>query len=226
MSKYSTFSRDNDASDILTKKMKTFCSATYSNPQSMVSQKVPTSQEEGKNIEMFASVFSYFISSLVLILSHFLVAITLPFSIWFCFENLHQWERIVVYRLGNLQAVKGPGNIFTIPWVDKCTKLDLRTQVIGYPTKQFLTRDQAVTEVSFNIYYRIYDPVRYVNSIQDPELIGLKKLAAAVSLKHIESSDVADLETEEKSLPACQKIQQELSVITSTWGIEISSVEM
>jgi len=80
--------------------------------------------------------------------------------------------------------------------------------------------------VSFNIYYRIYDPVRYVNSIQDPELIGLKKLAAAVSLKHIESSDVADLETEEKSLPACQKIQQELSVITSTWGIEISSVEM
>ena len=66
----------------------------------------------------------------------------------------------------------------------------------------------------------------YVNNIQDPELVGLTNLAAAVSLKHIESSDLADLKTKENILCVGQRIQQELSVVTSAWGIEISSVEM
>lgn len=78
------------------------------------------------------------ISNLALIFSYILVFFTLPISIWFCFKNLSQWERIVIYRMGKLQGVKGPGNIFLIPWLDSCSKLDLRTQLICHPLKQVL----------------------------------------------------------------------------------------
>lgn len=73
---------------------------------------------------------------LALILSYLMIFFTLPITVWFCFKNLPQWERIVVYRLGKLQGVKGPGNVFLIPWLDCSTKLDLRTQLICHPLKQ------------------------------------------------------------------------------------------
>jgi len=215
------------ASDTKTKTMTTFSSVPCSNSQTLVSQKeVAIRPIEGTFVEIFGPVFSYLISKSVLVLSYLMLFFTIPVSIWFCFKNLPQWERIVVYRLGKLQGVKGPGSILTIPWLDECTKLDLRTKLIGYPSKQFLTRDQAIVEAGCNISYRICDPVMYVNNIQDPELVGLTNLAAAVSLKHIESSDLADLKTKENILCVGQRIQQELSVVTSAWGIEISSVEI
>ena len=76
------------------------------------------------------------ISVLALVCSYLVIFFTLPVTVWFCFKNLPQWERIVVYRLGKLRGVKGPGNVFVIPWLDCSTKLDLRTQVIVHPVKQ------------------------------------------------------------------------------------------
>ena len=77
-----------------------------------------------------------FVAKIALIFSYVLVFFTLPISIWFCFKTLPQWERIVIYRLGKLKGVKGPGNIFLIPWLDSCSKLDLRTQLMCHPLKQ------------------------------------------------------------------------------------------
>ena len=57
------------------------------------------------------------ISVLALVCSYLVIFFTLPVTVWFCFKNLPQWERIVVYRLGKLRGVKCPGNVFVIPLV-------------------------------------------------------------------------------------------------------------
>ena len=87
------------------------------------------------------------ISNIILMCSYVLVFFTLPISVWFCFKHLPQWERIVVYRIGKLHGVLGPGNIFVIPWLDTLTKLDLRTQLISHPTTQ-------VTRLYSNFYLK------------------------------------------------------------------------
>lgn len=168
----------------------------------------------------------YVISNTILILSYILVFFTLPISVWFCFKHLPQWERIVVYRIGKLHGVLGPGNVFVIPWLDTVTKLDLRTQLISHPPTQFLTKDRAILEAGFNIYYRICDPIKYTGSVCDPEFQGFKKVSAAISIKHMESLDMRrDIQANEKH-PCKEQIQRELNVITSPWGVEISSVEI
>jgi erythrocyte band 7 integral membrane protein len=91
------------------------------------SEEISVEGLSGKIISVLAMVFSYLF-----------IFFTLPISVWFCFKNLAQWERIVIYRLGKLIGVKGPGNVFLIPWLDCSTKLDLRTQVICHPLKQVL----------------------------------------------------------------------------------------
>jgi len=44
-----------------------------------------------------------------------------------------EYQRIVIFRLGRLQGIKGPGLVFIIPIIDSIIKLDLRTRVIDVP---------------------------------------------------------------------------------------------
>ncbi len=39
---------------------------------------------------------------------------------------IREYERAVIFRLGQLIGAKGPGLIFLIPFVDKAVKVDLR----------------------------------------------------------------------------------------------------
>lgn len=78
------------------------------------------------------------IGYIMLGLSYVVVFFSLPISVWYCFKILPQCERLVIYRLGKLLGVKGPGTVFTIPWLDYCSKLDLRTQLIQHPVKQVM----------------------------------------------------------------------------------------
>lgn len=115
-----------------------FSYSTGSNKKAgkMKSQEYETgsSEESSSNDKV-----DYVISNTILILSYILVFFTLPISVWFCFKHLPQWERIVVYRIGKLHGVLGPGNVFVIPWLDTVTKLDLRTQLISHPPTQVTT---------------------------------------------------------------------------------------
>ena len=87
-----------------------FSYSTGSNKKAgkMKSQEYETgsSEESSSNDKV-----DYVISNTILILSYILVFFTLPISVWFCFKHLPQWERIVVYRIGKLHGVLGPGNV-------------------------------------------------------------------------------------------------------------------
>ncbi|KAK4008054.1 stomatin-like protein 1 [Daphnia magna] len=165
------------------------------------------------------------IAALALAFSYLFIFFTLPITVWFCFKNLPQWERIVIYRLGKLIGVRGPGNVFLIPWLDCSTKLDLRTQVICHPLKQFLTKDQAIVEAACSVFYRIGDPVRYISNVQDPELKGLKILANAIVMKRLEAADAREFQAARKAVIE-ERILKELNSITTPWGIEISSAHI
>ncbi len=43
---------------------------------------------------------------------------------------LRQYERAVVFTLGRFQAVKGPGLMLMIPFIQEMVRVDLRIQVI------------------------------------------------------------------------------------------------
>lgn len=209
---------------------------------------------DGKNLEDIApeGLSAKIIAILALAFSYLFIFFTLPVTVWFCFKNLPQWERIVIYRLGKLIGVKGPGNVFLIPWLDCSTKLDLRTQVICHPLKQvlllnrfpefllvvdnseflsvhsckqFLTKDQAIVEAACSVFYRIDDPVRYISNVKDPELKGLKILANAIVMKRLEAADAREFQAARKAIIE-ERILKELNSITTAWGIEISSAHM
>src|SRR4249919_396397 len=70
---------------------------------------------------------------------------------------LREYERGVVFRLGRLLQVKGPGLILLIPLVDKMVKVSLRTVVLDVPTQDIITQDNVSIKVNAVVYFRVLE---------------------------------------------------------------------
>ena len=81
-----------------------------------------------------------------------------------------EYQRIVVFRLGRLLGIKGPGLVFVVPIIDKVIKLDLRTRVIDVPKQRVITKDNVTVDVDAVVYYRITDPQKAVIEVQRYEV--------------------------------------------------------
>jgi len=77
-----------------------------------------------------------------------------------------EYQRIVVFRLGRLIGIKGPGLVFIIPIIDNYIKLDLRTRVIDVPKQRVITEDNVTVDVDAVVYFRITNPEKAVVEVQ------------------------------------------------------------
>ena len=55
-------------------------------------------------------------------LSYFFFAITMPITYWIFVKKMGEFDRVVVYRLGKMIGVKGPGRVLIFPWMDRMKK--------------------------------------------------------------------------------------------------------
>ncbi|HUI65104.1 MAG TPA: SPFH domain-containing protein, partial [Bacteroidota bacterium] len=80
---------------------------------------------------------------------------------------LREYERGVVFRLGRLVGVKGPGIIFLIPIVDRMVKVSLRTVVMDVPPQDIITRDNVSVKVNAVVYFRVVLPDKAVVEVEN-----------------------------------------------------------
>src|SRR6476646_9995050 len=89
---------------------------------------------------------------------------------------LREYERGVIFRLGKLFGVKGPGLIFLIPIVDRMVRMDLRVVTIDVARQEVMTRDNVPMTVDAIVYFRVIDPaaavVRVENYLKATSLIS------------------------------------------------------
>ena len=79
---------------------------------------------------------------------------------------LKEYERGVIFRLGRLQAVKGPGIFFIIPFVDRMVKVDLRVITLDIPTQEAITRDNVTVKVNAVTFFRVVDPGKAIQHLK------------------------------------------------------------
>src|ERR687897_780278 len=70
---------------------------------------------------------------------------------------LREYERGVVFMLGRLWKVKGPGLIIIIPFVQQMVRVDLRTRVFDVPPQDVISRDNVSVRVNAVLYFRVMD---------------------------------------------------------------------
>ncbi len=156
---------------------------------------------------------------IAIIFGVFIVIILLTSAI----KILKEYERGVIFRFGRLKGVKGPGIFLIIPFVDKMTKVDLRTVTMDVPPQDVITRDNVPVKVNAVVYFRVMDPAKSVIKIEK-YMVATSQIAQTTLRSILGQAELDDL------LARREKINQELQKIideqTDPWGIKVSNVEI
>ena len=132
-----------------------------------------------------------------------------------------EYQRIVIFRLGRLQGIKGPGLVFIIPIIDSIIKLDLRTRVIDVPKQRVITEDNVTVDVDAVVYYRIVDPQKAVVEVQRYDVAT--SLIAQTTLRDVlGQQDLDELLSKREELN--KSLQTIIDQATDPWGIKVSAV--
>jgi len=132
-----------------------------------------------------------------------------------------EYQRIVIFRLGRLLGIKGPGLVFIVPVIDKIIKLDLRTRVIDVPKQRVITEDNVTVDVDAVVYFRITNPEKAVVEVQRYDVAT--SLLAQTTLR-----DVLGQRSLDELLSKRDELNKSLQTIidqgTDPWGIKVSAV--
>lgn len=134
-----------------------------------------------------------------------------------------EFERLVVFRLGRLIGEKGPGFVLIIPVVDKIVRISLRIVTLDVPSQEVITRDNVTTSVNAVVYYRVVEPNRAVNNVEDFKM-ATAQLAQTTLRSVAGQAELDELLSEREKLNS--KIQSILDEATDPWGIKVTAVEI
>jgi len=136
---------------------------------------------------------------------------------------LPEYERGVLFRLGRLVGVRGPGLFFIIPGVDRLVRVTLRIVAFEVPAQDVITHDNVTIKVSAVVYFRVMEPQKAIVEVED-YLYATSQLSQTTLRSVLGQVDLDEL------LASREKINQELQVIldrhTGPWGVKVATVEV
>jgi len=136
---------------------------------------------------------------------------------------LREYERGVVFRLGRLVELRGPGLRFLIPLVDQMVRVDLRTVTLNVPPQEVITKDNVTVRVNAVAYFRVLDPDRAITDVED-YLVATSQIAQTTLRSVLGKAELDSLLGERERLN--QELQTIIDEQTEPWGIKVSTVEV
>jgi regulator of protease activity HflC (stomatin/prohibitin superfamily) len=136
---------------------------------------------------------------------------------------LKEYERGVVFRLGRLIPVKGPGLVIIIPIVDKLVRVSLRTITMDVPAQDIITSDNVTVRVNAVVYFRPIDPDKAITEVED-YFFATSQIAQTTLRSVLGQSQLDDLLTKRDELN--KELQRIIDDQTEPWGVKVSVVEV
>lgn len=136
---------------------------------------------------------------------------------------LREYERAVVFILGRFQAVKGPGLVIIIPFVQTIEKVDLRTIVMDVPTQDVISRDNVSVKVNAVVYFRVVDPQQAIINVEHFRE-AVSQLSQTTLRSVLGKHELDEMLAERDKLNV--DIQRILDEQTDAWGVKVSNVEI
>lgn len=136
-------------------------------------------------------------------------------------------ERLVVFRLGKLAGLRGPGLVFVIPICEKYKKIDMQATPLQKQSLELQTCDAGEVRVNASCSIQVVDPIKFVMAGDDPVSVALSQLRGVVSqtcTKARASELIESSSNFNEEIGASMKsLEQKLGVILS---VEIEKVEL
>jgi regulator of protease activity HflC (stomatin/prohibitin superfamily) len=136
---------------------------------------------------------------------------------------LKEYERGVIFRLGRIIPVKGPGLVIIWPIIDKLVRVSLRTVTMDVPAQDIITKDNISVKVNAVVYFRVIDPIKAITEIED-FYFATSQIAQTTLRSILGQSQLDDLLINREQLNAA--LQKVIDFQTEPWGIKVTTVEV
>lgn len=157
------------------------------------------------------------------VIALFIIVVFLIAVLASAIKIMPEYQRIVIFRLGRLLGIKGPGLVFIIPIIDKPIRMDLRTRVIDVPKQRIITHDNVTVDVDAVVYFRITDPQKAIIEVQRYDIAT--SLLAQTTLR-----DIVGQKNLDELLAQREELNKSLQAIidlgTDPWGIKVTAVTL
>jgi regulator of protease activity HflC (stomatin/prohibitin superfamily) len=134
-----------------------------------------------------------------------------------------QYQRAVIFRLGKLQGLRGPGLYWIIPFIEWQTTVDIRTITTSVAQQETITKDNVPVKVTVVIWYSIKDPVKAVVEVLDVDASVIQ--VALTSLRNIIGRHTLDDVLKEQERLGID-MRSVIDHATDPWGVKVERVEM
>ncbi|MBD3278521.1 MAG: slipin family protein [Candidatus Aegiribacteria sp.] len=136
---------------------------------------------------------------------------------------LKEYQRGVVFRLGKVIGLKGPGLIIVWPMIDKLRKVDLRVVAMDVPPQDVITLDNVSVRVNAVVYFRVLDPKKAILEVEN-YIYATSQLAQTTLRSVLGEASLDELLSQRDDINS--KLQDILDRMTDPWGIKVSTVEV
>jgi regulator of protease activity HflC (stomatin/prohibitin superfamily) len=175
-----------------------------------------------------------------------LVALTTLFVAGNAFKIIGQAEVMVIERLGRFHRVARSGFNILIPFVERpraidlryleadptgaqrmiartTTRIDLREQVLNFPSQPVITKDNVTIDIDAVLYYRIADPQKATYAVQN--LPYALETLTRTTLRNIvgEMELDATLASRDQINGRMREVIEEAAI---SWGVDVTRVEL
>jgi regulator of protease activity HflC (stomatin/prohibitin superfamily) len=134
-----------------------------------------------------------------------------------------EYDRMVVFVLGRLWKVSGPGPIIVVPGFMSAQRVSLRTVVLDVPPQDVITKDNISMKVNAVVYFRVMDPQKAVIQVEN-YMYATSQIAQTTLRSVLGKLDMEALLSQREKINA--ELQQILDSHTEPWGVKVSAVEV
>lgn len=136
---------------------------------------------------------------------------------------LREYERGVVFRLGRVMPVKGPGFVLVLPIIDKLIKISLRVVTIEVPSQDAVTKDNVSVQVSAVVYFRVVNPSLSVTEIEDFRY-ATSQISQTTLRSVLGQSNLDEILAKRDELNST--LEHIIDEQTEPWGVKVTHVEV
>ncbi len=139
------------------------------------------------------------------------------------FRIMQEYERGVVFFLGRVTGVRGPGLIILIPLLERLVKVGLRTVTMDIPSQKIITKDNVSIDIAAVAYYHIVDPQKSVVGVED--VYYATNQISQTTVRNVVGQFTLD-QLLSKTADINEQIKNVIDKHTEPWGVQVTAVEI
>ena len=145
------------------------------------------------------------------------------FLLFLSLRIVKEYDRGVIFFLGKVTGVRGPGLIILIPILEQMTQVTLRTITMNIPSQKIITKDNVSIDIAAVAYYKIVDPQRSVVAIED--ITSAVNQISQTTVRNVVGQFSLD-QLLSKTSDINLQIKNVIDGHTEPWGAEVTAVEI